>query len=286
MPTLRGVPASRIVDPMRWAVYAILAAGCGRVGFGTGIDSDAPSGDADPDNDGIDIAVDNCPTLANADQDDEDNDGLGDVCDPCPPFPDNPDPDGDGVGGACDPNPADPIDRIVRFAGFERMPAGLDLVGAWTLSGGQIHVTGALNSEAAATWPVTGARETVSTHVTIDAMFGTGVARPIGVVHQYNEPTSDGIMCVFGINPSDLEVFAIASNATTSALQLVGTTAMVGSSATFSSTRTDTAYRCAATGLATPMMASDALASPANNVGLFARSSSASYDWVLIVTSD
>jgi hypothetical protein len=37
-----------------------------------------------PDLDGIDYLIDNCPGIANSDQSDTDRDGMGDVCDPCP----------------------------------------------------------------------------------------------------------------------------------------------------------------------------------------------------------
>jgi len=75
----------------------------------------------DPDGDRIDVAEDNCPTVANADQGDADGDGVGDACDNCQLIA-NPrlgsdwigahpwggttggqrDDDGDGVGNRCD----------------------------------------------------------------------------------------------------------------------------------------------------------------------------------------
>lgn len=57
----------------------------------------------DLDGDGILNPVDNCPTVANADQANHDTDALGDACDNCP-FVSNPgqeDTDGDKVGDAC-----------------------------------------------------------------------------------------------------------------------------------------------------------------------------------------
>lgn len=51
----------------------------------------------DTDNDGIDDAVDNCPSIENHDQEDSDQDGLGDVCDD--------DDDNDGILDHEDPCP-------------------------------------------------------------------------------------------------------------------------------------------------------------------------------------
>jgi glucose/arabinose dehydrogenase len=49
----------------------------------TWIDFGLPS-ERDPDGDRVDVAEDNCPTVANPDQSDEDGDGVGDACDNCP----------------------------------------------------------------------------------------------------------------------------------------------------------------------------------------------------------
>ncbi|MEW6052069.1 MAG: thrombospondin type 3 repeat-containing protein [Candidatus Zixiibacteriota bacterium] len=58
----------------------------------------------DPDADGKATPCDNCPTAANANQQDTDGDGDGDACDNCVTIsnPDQADSDADGVGNACD----------------------------------------------------------------------------------------------------------------------------------------------------------------------------------------
>ncbi len=70
-------------------------------------------GDADAD--GVPDAVDNCPLIPNAKQEDLDGDGVGDVCDNCDlvPNPDQADADGDFFGDACDrcPGASDAQDK-------------------------------------------------------------------------------------------------------------------------------------------------------------------------------
>jgi CubicO group peptidase (beta-lactamase class C family) len=67
----------------------------------------------DSDNDGIPDSEDNCPFIANGEQDDIDNDNVGDPCDNCPLIynPAQEDSDWDEVGDTCDncPNTPNPI---------------------------------------------------------------------------------------------------------------------------------------------------------------------------------
>lgn len=269
---------------MRWWTLLFVAA-CGRIGFdaATLAADDVPF--VDDDGDGIDDTIDNCPAVANPDQHDEDGDSAGDLCDPCPPFPDVDDPDGDGVAGRCDPHPGLPGDVIAHFAGFQELPPDLVLDGSWQLAGDQLAVTGSLDSLAGATWIATGDAETVSTSVTIDAMFGNNVARPIGVVHEFDATTRDGTTCVFGINPQNLEVYALADNGSTGAIVLVQAPVAVGDSSTFASSRSGIDYSCTAGPLASPMTGRNNLITTPNRVGLHARSSSATFAWAMVVTS-
>ena len=270
---------------MRGVLAVLIVAGCGRLGFDPAANTGDGPIDDDVDGDGVPVAQDNCPTAPNSDQDDEDGDLVGDVCDPCPPFVDTDDPDGDGIAGRCDPRPEASGDVIAHFAGFERLPADLILDGDWTASGGKLHVTGSLNSLAGATWIVTGDGETVSTDATIDQMFGNSVARPVGVVHELDVASRDGTICVFGINPANLQVYALADNRTSTAITLIEVPVAEGDSSTFASSRAGFEYRCIVERLATPMTGMNNLVTTPNRVGLYARSSSATFDWALVVTS-
>lgn len=94
---------------------------------------DAPAQEPDTDLDGIVDAVDNCPDVANPDQEDADDDGIGDACDNdmdndgvidsednCPDTanPDQADIDEDGLGDVCD-------DSDDRFPGLFKCENGM-----------------------------------------------------------------------------------------------------------------------------------------------------------------
>ena len=104
----------------------------------------------DPDHDGIDSSIDNCPTVYNPDQADEDHDGIGDACDPCPQDPASTgDRDGDGIGDSCDPHPDDPSDRLAYWNGFtsgDALPSEWQALQgsatAWHIAGGALVIDG------------------------------------------------------------------------------------------------------------------------------------------------
>lgn len=78
----------------------------------------------DADNDGLDAANDNCPTVSNADQKDSDSDGIGDACDNAPYAANAPqdDKDHDGIGDRQDNCPSvfnpDQKDEDLNGIGF------------------------------------------------------------------------------------------------------------------------------------------------------------------------
>jgi hypothetical protein len=277
------------------ALAALVLGGCGRLAFdrveGLGDARPAAPSAADGDDDGVADTVDNCPAVANPDQRNEDGDRFGDACDPCPPIADaDPvvDSDGDGVSDACDPFPARPGDQIAVFDGFAAAPASADIAGTWSFSGGAAISSSSLDAVSAVTWTVADARRgtTVTALGTIDASFGDNVARPIGVVQQFHQASVvDGILCVFGLNPSNAEVFALADNARTDSFDFERTPAGTGAMSTFVLNRSGIMYRCNGSTSPRELMASTALMSAPNRIGVFTRSASAHFAWVMIVTS-
>lgn len=97
------------------AIWLLLLAGCGRLGFdplelGPGADG---------------------PAACALGSHDEDSDGIADPCDVCPHVadPEQPDGDGDQVGDACDPEPSSAGERLGFFEPMTAAPAG------WTFQG-------------------------------------------------------------------------------------------------------------------------------------------------------
>jgi hypothetical protein len=119
---------------LRWIRFIRIVSGAGAgPGFEgkAGFDLDAivavhrvSAVESDVDADGVVDFIDNCPVVANPNQDDVDGDGIGNPCDACPAAadPTQADRDADGVGDACDPCPDDPL--IAQ--GNHCTPAALD----------------------------------------------------------------------------------------------------------------------------------------------------------------
>ncbi|HUU44540.1 MAG TPA: thrombospondin type 3 repeat-containing protein [Acidobacteriota bacterium] len=96
---------------------------------------------ADPDDDGVLHATDNCPWTSNPGQDDTDSDGIGDACDNCPetPNPSQADLNHSGIGDVCEPGFTRPggwvsvdLTDSIRIMFAEVTEAGVTVV---TLSG-------------------------------------------------------------------------------------------------------------------------------------------------------
>ena len=157
-PTVTAAPRSSTLDRVRSFALLLIVAGCGfrlnPAGSGTdgsngsngsnGIDAaiDTPASSNDMDGDGVPDNLDNCPTMANADQRDHDVDGRGDVCDLCPHIAEaaDVDNDGDGVGDACDPRPTMAGDHRALWVGFYDASDISTWTGTlgWSVSGGRL----------------------------------------------------------------------------------------------------------------------------------------------------
>jgi hypothetical protein len=121
----------------RFAI-AVVAAGCGRLGFdrvATGTAPDAPH---------------------SAIGHDEDGDGVPDAIDVCPCIPDPAqlDSDGDGVGDACDPEPTIPRQHLALFATMQPgdQPFATSGTGTWSQAADALHFDG--NSDGQLVLPI------------------------------------------------------------------------------------------------------------------------------------
>ena len=210
-----------VLSRSAWAAAILLLPTCGRLGFGevarndapastiadatvpvfdaTSIDAVAIDASNDVDGDGVANAVDNCPTVANANQHDEDGDGVGDVCDLCPHIAEigAVDSDGDGVGDACDPNPNTAGDSVVAFLPFDgtSLPAGwttfVQAGAGWSVSNDDLQISLDSANVAAFTFPSpVGSSVVVEATFTLDAIAPVidDKVRDLSIVDHYTGP--------------------------------------------------------------------------------------------------
>jgi hypothetical protein len=251
----------------------------------------------DCDGDGFANEADNCPTIANRDQDDEDSDSLGDACDPCPPSANNADDDGDGVGADCDPNPGTAGDAIALWEGFQHgMPVAHTSLGApvvnpssaWSYSGGAAYATASASPTGyTMLWaePIGfSPHVTVSTEVTLDAFAGGTYPANAGPLVEQSANHYNG--CVLGdyntVNDPKLVQIVLTN---TFAEQGFGNAVVPGSMATMGRlTETVDATGCHCTNGTSPVTnlgcTHDEL-----HLGLASRQESAHFSWLMVVTS-
>ncbi|MEO8553770.1 MAG: hypothetical protein ABI678_27545, partial [Kofleriaceae bacterium] len=160
--------------------------------------SDGSTSLIDPDGDGIDSAVDNCPDIANPRQANEDGDKFGDACDPCPiDASDTPvDSDGDGVADPCDPHPGVAGDHLLVFEGFaDGIPSSWQAVGTATAANGEVTLTTVANNHTALVAPGGPlGNATITASLIVDMQVGTfDSSATLGLPYSPSDDT--GIFC-------------------------------------------------------------------------------------------
>jgi len=228
--------------------------------------------------------------------DDGDSDGILDSVDPCPISANNTDTDGDGVGDACEPLAGGANDSIIHFVGFygTSFPADATVLGNWTVSGGKAHIVSAANAADSVTFPITSpltVRETIFARVTVDAQFSTpSDPTGAGVVTRANAPGTEGIQCGLGrdaVSGTDHVLLVKVAAGADTRMNSLASLATPGTSAVLQITRnpTNDVFACNQNGTST---FNSIPASPVPTTargGIRARSMSASFDWVMIISS-
>jgi hypothetical protein len=260
-----------------------------RIGGRTG-DCVSSADDAGNDGSGSGDADDGGPAV-----DDEDGDGILDADDLCPISANNTDTDGDGVGDACEPI-ASGNDKILRFENFNgaTFPADAIVLGNWTISGGKAHIVSAANTASSVTFPITSAlnvRETIFARVTVDGLFSTpSDPTGAGIVTRASTNGSEGIQCGLGrdaVSGTDhLLLVKVAAGADTR-VNSNPSIATPGTSTILQITRnpTNDTFACNQSGSTTAQIPPSPVPTGALG-GIRTRSMSASFDWVMIISSE
>ena len=255
-----------------------------------------PSADAadctlDTDDDGILECDDNCPGHDNPAQANEDGDARGDPCDVCPgDSDDGADGDGDLVGDACDPHPSEPRDHILLFEGFhEGLPAAWRVDSTWrVVDGAAVAESGAgVIANLTLDDPAPTGISYIVTRVTVGQIFDpVGSSNYVSLIRNFDPAPDSGVRCLVG-NRSAMAPPGFSLRDTGAATPLVVETPYpfdVGMVERLVFRRELEAYECSNATL--HLMGVSAVDSPVPHVGLRTRSAAASYDWMMIITSD
>jgi hypothetical protein len=261
-------------------------AGLCRVGTNTGACGVTGGDGGGGEGGGSDATIDSSPGVA-----DEDADGILDGTDPCPISANNDDADSDGVGDACEPI-AGGMDTLIRFEGFHgtTAPAGAQVMGNWTFSGGSAHVTSGANVASSLTFALATAsniRTTVVAKIKIDGPLIPTPADPTsaGLVSR-TDGSASGIACAIGRDPVSSTDHMLLLKLATSAdanFRSIASSAMINTTVVLSVTRnpSNEIFSCGVLGSVI------ALAPPTptptgNRAGIRTRSMNASFEWVMI----
>ena len=248
---------------------------------------DAPIGFDDTDGDGILDFLDNCPTIANPNQENEDFDPRGDACDECPQHADTvvADADGDGVGDACDPNPQTPGDSIVFFEGFANgIPSTWVKNGSWMAAGGTALLIASGNTVATLVIPTAGSpRQTLSARMTITSFTQT-TGGSLGIVDKFDDVGNSGVHCGGG-RSGTTELFALIDAGTGNFLQMVNREMKTGTTYDLALRRDGNAFDCSDARSPPVTVTVNTAISGGTNVGLRSRNASATFEWVMLVKS-
>ncbi len=239
-----------------------------------------PDMTVDTDGDGISDGADNCPSVANPDQDNYDGDRFGDACDPCPPYANDApiDSDGDGVSDECDPDPATPGDSIVVFDSFRH---GLDrwhATGTWTIVDDGASVDLGVGARAMLELPAP-----VATRFSVVAAFtAAALANPppyaagMGVV-------SDAIACELVLTSGGDSRIALVNTSYETSLASAGHPLALDTPYATAITKTDQVYRCRATPTELTKSSNSASANP--ELGIRALGARGVFHWTMVLAN-
>ncbi len=247
----------------------------------------------DRDGDGVVDGLDNCPTIANADQGNEDGDMYGDACDPCPPVADDlfVDSDGDGIDDQCDPHIGQ-IDHLVLFEGFHHgIPADWHDAG-WVASGDSVAFDGeGFGSGSADTTAILSVPYTGMTSVTASAGIAPTVLPTLGTAGVITTvKDKDALLCALSYQSSGTGSQSAMVMVDTKSSTMASKPWAINTSSSYTLAQTwnlGLAASCTISGGATSVIAPITLTTAngeAKEVGVYAKSFAVQIQWVMLTS--